>query len=90
MSNLKTQNNAHKNINAYRNDFRSLDQKINNHPLVYLDTAASSQAPMVVIDEISRYLKEDHANVHRGIHTLSHRATNIYENARKHISAFIN
>ena len=90
MNNLKTQNNAHKNINAYRNDFRSLDQKINNHPLVYLDTAASSQTPMVVIDEISRYLKEDHANVHRGIHTLSHRATNIYENARKHISTFIN
>mgnify|MGYP000002177307 FL=1 len=90
MNNLETQNNAHKNINAYRNDFRSLDQKINNHPLVYLDTAASSQAPMVVIDEISRYLKEDHANVHRGIHTLSHRATNIYENARNHISTFIN
>ena len=62
----------------------------NGHPLVYLDNAASSQVPAAVIDEIARYQREDHANVHRGVHTLSHRATEAYEGARDDVVRFIN
>ena len=73
-----------------RSDFPALDQEVNGYPLVYLDSAASSQAPASVIDEIARYQREDHANVHRGVHTLSHRATEVYENARNAVRRFIN
>ena len=66
----------------YRGDFPILDQKVNGFPLVYLDNAASTQHPTCVIDEIARYYREDHANVHRGIHALSSRATKLYEDAR--------
>ena len=65
-----------------RADFPALDQDINDHPLVYLDSAASSQQPASVIDAVSAYQRHDHANVHRGVHTLSHRATEAYEGAR--------
>lgn len=73
-----------------RADFPALDQKINDHPLVYLDSAASSQQPASVIDAISAYQKHDHANVHRGVHTLSHRATEAYEGSRDKVVSFIN
>jgi len=73
-----------------RADFPTLDQQINGYPLVYLDSGASSQAPACVIDEVSRYQREDHANVHRGVHTLSHRATDLYEKARASVRRFIN
>ena len=73
-----------------RSDFPTLAQEINGHSLVYLDSAASSQVPTAVIDEIARYQREDHANVHRGVHTLSHRATDVFENARKAVRGFIN
>jgi cysteine desulfurase/selenocysteine lyase len=73
-----------------RSDFPALSQEINGSPLVYLDSAASSQAPAAVIDEIARYQREDHANVHRGVHTLSHRATEVFENARDAARRFIN
>jgi len=73
-----------------RADFPALDQEINGHPLVYLDSAASSQPPAVVIDAIAEYQRHDHANVHRGVHTLSHRATEAYEGARDSIASFIN
>ena len=73
-----------------RADFPALAQEVNGCPLVYLDSAASSQAPMAVIDAISNYQKHDHANVHRGVHTLSHRATDSYEGARDAIVEFIN
>jgi cysteine desulfurase/selenocysteine lyase len=73
----------------YRADFPILEQKVNGHPLVYLDNAASTQRPRCVIDEISRYYREDHANVHRGLHELSSRATRLYEDARARIARFI-
>jgi cysteine desulfurase/selenocysteine lyase len=73
-----------------RADFPALAQEVNGCPLVYLDSAASSQAPTAVIDAVSNYQKHDHANVHRGIHTLSHRATDSYESARDDIVEFIN
>jgi cysteine desulfurase/selenocysteine lyase len=75
--------------NKYRADFPILDQKVNGHPLVYLDNAASTQRPASVIDEIARYYREDHANVHRGIHALSARSTKLYENARSSVSKFL-
>ena len=77
-------------IAAFRKDFPTLDQEINGYPLVYLDNAASSQPAQAVIDEIARYQSEDHANVHRGIHTLSHRATDLYEQARERVRRFLN
>jgi cysteine desulfurase/selenocysteine lyase len=73
-----------------RADFPALEQKINDHPLVYLDSAASSQQPAAVIDAISAYQRHDHANVHRGVHTLSHRATEAFEGARDKLRSFIN
>ena len=74
---------------ARRRDFPALAQEINGSPLVYLDNAASAQVPECVISEISRYQREDHANVHRGVHTLSHRATEVFENARESARSFI-
>ncbi|NLF77323.1 MAG: cysteine desulfurase [Chloroflexi bacterium] len=74
-----------------RADFPILDQEA--HPgkrLVFLDSAASSQKPRQVIDAMTAYYTHDHANVHRGIHTLSERATDAYEGAREKIRAFIN
>ena len=73
----------------YRGDFPILDQKVNGFPLVYLDNAASTQHPACVIDEIARYYREDHANVHRGIHALSARATKLYEDARTGCARFL-
>jgi cysteine desulfurase/selenocysteine lyase len=73
-----------------RDDFPSLHQDVNGHPLTYLDSAASAQQPTAVIDEVARYHREDHANVHRGVHTLSHRATELYEGARDKLRDFIN
>ena len=76
-------------IAACRSDFPGLAQEINGEPLVYLDSAASSQAPNVVIDAVADYQRHDHANVHRGVHTLSHRATDLYEGARDAVQEFI-
>lgn len=77
-------------VEQWRSDFPALNQQVNGYPLVYLDNAASSQVPAAVIDEIARYQREDHANVHRGVHTLSHRATEIYETTRDALCRFIN
>jgi len=76
-------------IEACRADFPLLAQSINGEPLVYLDSAASSQVPNAVIDAIADYQRNDHANVHRGVHTLSHRATDLYEGARDSVQHFI-
>ena len=76
-------------FDALRGDFPALAQEINGYPLVYLDSAASSQPPRVVIDAIRNYQSHDHANVHRGVHTLSHRATEAYEGARDAIVEFV-
>jgi cysteine desulfurase/selenocysteine lyase len=73
-----------------RRDFPILDQEVNGKPLVYLDNAASSQRPRAVIDAIREYYEKDHANVHRGVHTLSQRATDAYEGARDVVRHFIN
>jgi len=77
-------------IEDWRKDFPALEQSVSSHPLVYLDSAASAQQPAMVIDAVSRYQSHDHANVHRGVHTLSHRATEAYEGARDRIQHFIN
>lgn len=77
-------------IDAIRADFPILHQRVNGKPLVYLDNAASSQRPRAVIDAISAYYEQDHANVHRGVHTLSQRATDAYEGAREVVRNFIN
>ena len=73
-----------------RSDFPALDQDIGGKRLVYLDSAASSQSPAAVIDAVAAYHQHDHANVHRGVHTLSHRATEAYEGARDAVAGFIN
>ena len=77
-------------VEKCRQDFPCIAQKINEHPLVYLDSAASSQQPQAVINRVVEYQSLDHANVHRGVHTLSHRATEAYEGARDVIQKFIN
>jgi cysteine desulfurase/selenocysteine lyase len=77
-------------VAAIRRDFPILHQSVNGKPLVYLDNAASSQRPKSVIEAVSRYYEHDHANVHRGVHTLSQRATDAYEGARETIRRFIN
>lgn len=77
-------------IAAIRRDFPVLNQQINGHPLVYLDNAASSQKPVQVIEAVDQYYRLDNANVHRGVHRLSQRATDAYEGARSKIRGFLN
>ena len=77
-------------VDNWRADFPALAQEINGHPIAFLDSAASSQQPAIVIDTIAEYQRHDHANVHRGVYTLSHRATEAYEGARDRIGTFIN
>ena len=73
-----------------RQDFPILDQQVNGKPLVYLDNAATTQKPRAVIDAISNYYLQNNANVHRGVHTLSQRATDDYEAGREAVRRFIN
>jgi cysteine desulfurase/selenocysteine lyase len=73
-----------------RRDFPILDQEINGHRLVYLDSASSSQKPRVVIDAVDEYYREYNANVHRGIYTIGEKATAQYEKARAKVARFIN
>ena len=77
-------------VEQYRKDFPILDQKIHGHPLVYLDTAASAQKPRQVIEAMSRFMESDYANVHRGVHELSVRATDAHEAARERVRRFLN
>ncbi|WP_178024300.1 SufS family cysteine desulfurase [Paenibacillaceae bacterium] len=72
-----------------KKQFPILQQEVNGHPLVYLDSAASSQKPAVVIEALKHYYEWDNANVHRGVHTLGSRATDAYENAREKVARFI-
>lgn len=76
--------------NPWQQDFPVLQQEINGYAITYLDSAASAQQPKSVIDRVARYQSEEHANVHRGVHTLSHRATDAYEGARDTLCQFIN
>lgn len=77
------------NVELIRDDFPILKQQINGHPLVYLDNAASTQKPQVVIDALMDYYHRDNSNIHRGLHTLATRATEAYERTRRHVASFI-
>jgi cysteine desulfurase / selenocysteine lyase len=77
-------------VEKIRTDFPILVEKIRNKPLVYLDNAATSQKPQAVIDSIVHLYSHDYANVHRGVHTLSVRSTDLYEGARTKVKDFIN
>ena len=77
-------------FDVIREDFPILHQDVNGHPLVYLDNAASSQMPKQVADRIDHYHRFEHANVHRGIHSLSQRATDAFEMTRLEVQKFIN
>ncbi|QWU17808.1 cysteine desulfurase / selenocysteine lyase [Paenibacillus sophorae] len=75
---------------SIRELFPILNQNVNGHPLVYLDSAATSQKPRQVIEAIKAYYEHDNSNVHRGVHTLGSRATDAYEGAREKVARFIN
>src|SRR5438105_15259181 len=75
---------------AIRADFPILDQKVHGQPLIYFDNAATTQKPRAVVDALRRYYEHDNANVHRGIHELSNRATTAFEGARARAAKFIN
>lgn len=77
-------------VDRIRGDFPILRQRIRGKPLVYLDNAATSQKPQVVIDAITRFYTAENANIHRGVHFLSERATQAYDQARQQIARFIN
>ncbi|MEH7352915.1 cysteine desulfurase [Neobacillus drentensis] len=78
------------NIGDIRKQFPILDQEVNGKPLVYLDSSATSQKPLQVIEAIEKYYREINSNVHRGVHTLGTRATDAYEGAREKVRKFIN
>ncbi|WP_458412007.1 cysteine desulfurase [Schinkia sp. CFF1] len=78
------------NIQEIRKQFPILHQQVNNHPLVYLDSAATSQKPVQVIEAVDRYYREYNSNVHRGVHTLGTLATDGYEGAREKVRKFLN
>lgn len=77
-------------IQAIRAQFPILQQQEKGHPLVYLDSAATAQKPLCVIEALDRYYREQNANVHRGVYGLSERATELYEGARETLRAFLN
>ena len=78
------------NIQDIRRQFPILDQEVNDHPLVYLDSSATSQKPIQVIEAVNQYYREYNSNVHRGVHTLGTKATDAYEGAREKVRKFIN
>jgi len=77
-------------VTAIRAAFPALHQQVHGKPLVYLDNAATTQKPQAVIDALRAYYEHDNANVHRGVHELSERATAAYEGAREKVRAFVN
>src|SRR5690625_721518 len=77
-------------VKSIREQFPILDQEVNGHPLVYLDSTATAQKPISVIEAVNKYYREDNSNVHRGVHTLGTRATDQYEGAREKVRRFIN
>src|SRR5690349_11183416 len=93
MSRLPERNtslNEKRNWARLRTDFPILNQSVHGHPLVYLDNAATTQKPVPVLDALRHYYLADNANVHRGIHELSNRATAGFEAARTRVAKFIN
>jgi cysteine desulfurase/selenocysteine lyase len=77
-------------VERVREDFPVLKQTVNGKPLVYLDNAASAQVPQIVIERGAKYLREEHSNIHRGVHYLSQHATTAYEGAREKVRRFLN
>ncbi|HEU0368657.1 MAG TPA: cysteine desulfurase [Candidatus Acidoferrum sp.] len=77
-------------VHKVREDFPVLHQRVHGKPLVYLDNAATTQKPREVLDAIERYYRHDNSNIHRGVHTLSERATEAYENVRVAAQKFLN
>jgi cysteine desulfurase/selenocysteine lyase len=77
-------------VEAVRADFPCLHQEIHGRPLVFLDSATSAQKPQVVIDTLAGVLRHDYANIHRGVHTLSQRATDLHDGAREKVRALLN
>ena len=76
-------------VERVKKDFPILDQQVNGHRLVYLDSASSSQKPLSVLETMERYFETTHANVHRGVYTIAEEATRLYEEARAKLVAFI-
>lgn len=76
-------------VNRVRADFPLLATKVGKNPLTFLDSGASAQKPLAVIDRINRYYREEHANIHRGVYRLSEHATQAFEKAREQVAAFI-
>lgn len=76
-------------VHRIRRDFPVLGRQVHKRPLVYLDSAATSQKPQVVIDAVSRFYAEHNANIHRGIHALAEEATVMYEKTRQHVAKFL-
>src|SRR6266446_3578837 len=72
-----------------REDFPILDQRVHGHPLVYFDSAATTQKPRAVLEALRSYYEHDNANVHRGLHELSSRATEAYEMARATVAKYL-
>lgn len=87
---IVAQNKENFDVDAIRKQFPGLHQEVNGEPLIYFDNAATTQKPQSVIDAVSNFYEHDNANVHRGVHTLSVRATEQYEAARRKIAHFIN
>lgn len=81
---------THKTITEARKDFPILLRKVNGRPLIYFDNAATSQKPQAVLDVINNYYAYDNSNIHRGVHHLSQHATELYEQSREKIRAYIN
>tara|TARA_B100000902_G_scaffold383087_1_gene421529 strand:- start:1285 stop:2505 length:1221 start_codon:yes stop_codon:yes gene_type:complete len=79
-----------KKASTLRDDFPILNREVNGKPLIYLDNAATTQKPKVVIDRVSSFLSEENANIHRGVHHLSMNATKAYDQARSAVAKFIN
>src|SRR4051794_35653110 len=77
-------------VNSTREDFPILRQRIRGKPLIYLDNAATSQKPQSVIDTVTRFYTAENANIHRGVHYLSERATAAYDEVRDKVARFIN
>src|SRR5690242_21846865 len=76
-------------VQRVRRDFPVLHQKVHGKPLVYLDNAATTQKPLAVIEAIENYYRHDNSNIHRGVHALSERATEAYEQVRVAAQKFL-
>src|SRR5438270_7352581 len=77
-------------VERIRKDFPVLSTMVNGRPLIYLDNAASSQVPQMVVERGAQYIEQEHSNIHRGVHYLSMKATTAYEGAREKVKRFIN